>query len=440
MGASATFIGRQLNTMAARVLLITLFAAIIAIGSSTQEWSEPIPEVGVAESLLQEAVQGSDNPDLNTLSHEAHGDQVAEENQEDAVTGPTDTHEPITCAEGQVACEDGSCVSDEAECPQAQSMESLKERRFRQGPANYEYTFKPDPNKLDKPPSVAGREEDYEGMAKDYENSQAAAAEEAIVHAEQSAGTAFAAHDFELDSKAQRLNAEKQEVKKDMNIAAAAAASFKKADAGHDKSVLEVQKSLAAEKAQEKVVREAELTLRAEKKRLAEAKKAVSRAEKAEEQARYNAEYEGNQYEEKKATAIHKDDVLQEEIHESDEKEHFRQVAIQAVKAAAQAELAKAKAAHKLVAPKKKIAGGKAVILKDCPEGHLPEIYVKAGGTCSDCPKWAKKGECGQKEYEKFMSHYCAASCAAVKKQHAKAAASAPAKKAPAKKAAAKKA
>merc|ERR1711988_1163727 len=156
------------------------------------------------------------------------------------------------------------CVDAGSACPEG----TLVGTNAPQTGAAYQYDFRPDPNTIGKPPAVAGRESDYEAMAKDYQNSQTAAAEEAVVHAEQSAGAAFAAHDFELDSKAQRLDSEKQEVRKEMNIAAADAAAFKKADALHDKAVLAVKTARAAELAQEKVVEEAKETLKQEEKRL----------------------------------------------------------------------------------------------------------------------------------------------------------------------------
>merc|ERR1711998_580781 len=41
----------------------------------------------------------------------------------------------------------------------------------------------------------------------------------------------------------------------------------------------------------------------------------------------------------------------------------------------------------------------------------LPQIYIQAGGKCSDCPTWAKAGQCTEAQYSKFMKHYCAKSC-----------------------------
>jgi len=52
----------------------------------------------------------------------------------------------------------------------------------------------------------------------------------------------------------QRLAAKKQEVEKDMNLAAAEAAHFKEASKAHDEAALNVKKSQEEEKAQERVV------------------------------------------------------------------------------------------------------------------------------------------------------------------------------------------
>jgi len=377
--------------MVARVLLFALVATIALASAEmavSSNWVEPVPE----EELVQA------EPDQEELSHKMNGGETTNDDESVAHSGPTDIHEQIQCAAGEVACADGSCVDNEQSCPVTELQRGA-----------YDGVFPPEPFKLDGPPAVAGREEDYKGMAEDYKNSETQADEQAITNAEVSAGLSFSAHDYALEEKTERLNAKKQQVKKEMNVAAADAAAFKTADATHDKAVLEVTKAKAAEKAQEAVVAEAKATLKAEEQRLAEAKKLVSESMHKEQQARYNAEYKGHQYEHDKSVAIADDNALQEAMHETDEKEKFRQVAIDAVKKAAAAELAKTKKAPTLAVHKKAFAKK---ALKDCPDGELPAIYKKAGGSCADCPKWAGKGECHLAEYAKFMGHYCAGSCA----------------------------
>merc|ERR1719261_1335489 len=105
-----------------------------------------------------------------------------------------------------------------------------------------------------------------------------------------------------------------------MNLAAAEAAAFKKASAAHEKAGLDVKKAQEEEKAQERVVEEAKKTLEAEEKKLREAKRYVSKMVQIEEDARYKAEDTGE------------DNALQEELHETAQKEHYRQIALKAVK------------------------------------------------------------------------------------------------------------
>jgi len=142
----------------------------------------------------------------------------------------------------------------------------------------------------------------------------------------------------------------------------------------------------------------------------------VSKMIQIEEDARYKAEYSGQLYEAAKAKAIGEDNALQEELHETAQKEHYRQVALKAVREAAAKDLARTKEEALLHHSKKAAIGAPSATTpaakatcSDCTT--LPHIYVEAGGKCSDCAKWAEKGECHQGEYKKFMSHYCAASC-----------------------------
>merc|ERR1712072_1619441 len=205
--------------------------------------------------------------------------------------------------------------------------------------------------------NVAGREADYQAMASNFHDSQVADDQQSIVNAEQSAGLGFASHDQALAEHEQRLAAKKQEVEKDMNLAAAEAAAFKSASAAHDKAALDVKKSQEEEKAQENVVEEAKKTLEAEEKKLREAKRYVSKMVQIEEDARYKAEYSGQLYEAAKAKAIGEDNGLQEELHETAQKEHYRQVALKAVKEAAARDIARTKN-EKIMHNAKKAAHG----------------------------------------------------------------------------------
>merc|ERR1711998_24242 len=338
------------------------------------------------------------------------GEAVVEESvepfEEEFMQGPSDAHDEITCAAGEVLCADGTCAIECASVnPDAKP--------------GFEYEFQPKPTTLSAPPNVAGREADYQAMAANFHDSQVSGEQQAIVNAEQSAGLGFASHDQALQEHEQRLAAKKQEVEKDMNLAAAQAAHFKEETKAHDEAALNVKKSQEEEAAQERVVEEAKKTLEAEEKKLREAKLYVSKMIQIEEDARYKAEYSGQLYEAAKAKAIGEDNALQEELHETAQKEHYRQVALKAVKEAAARDLARTKEEALIHHAKKAAIGvptgsaaGSAKSPKKCSDcTSLPHIYVEAGGKCADCSKWAAKGECKQAEYKKFMTHYCAESC-----------------------------
>lgn len=198
----------------------------------------------------------------------------------------------------------------------------------------------------------------------------------------------------------------KLKVEKLMNTAAAHAADFKAKSAAHDVAIANVKSSKIDEKKQEAVVATAEATLKQEKDNLHKAKEHVTAMENEEQNRRYQAEFAGQQYEHAKAEAIKADNKMQEQIHETEEKDKFRKVARAAVEKAAKAELKAVQ--EKQVAPTEKETetGGE---YHDCKT--LPDVYTSAGGKCSDCPAWAKRGECKDEQYTKFMKEYCSKSC-----------------------------
>lgn len=60
-----------------------------------------------------------------------------------------------------------------------------------------------------------------------------------------------------------------------------------------------------------------------------------------------------------------------------------------------------------------------AVDKPDCKE--LPDEYKDKGGSCDDCPDWAKQGRCTQADFQVFMGQFCPASCKAWKGKQSKA-------------------
>jgi len=371
-----------------RVLLIAMISTIALVSCHVPE-NAVVPESApLVESLVQydAAADGETN--------DTEGTTVTDDDEALAHAGPNNDHDEVVCDEGEVLCPDGSCA---IECPALKLMDPNEK---------YAYTFRPDPTVLNRPPSVAGRKEDYEAQATNALGTQTDMESRAITSAEQAAGLNFASHDSALDEQTQRNAAKKVEVEKLMNIAAAHAADFKTKSASHDTAVANVKKAKIEEQKQADVVAQAKATLAAEEANLKKAKEHVTAEENEEQNRRYAAEYAGQQYETAKATAIKADDDLQEAIHETLEKDKFRKVARAAVEKAAKEEL-KAVHAHD--------SGDHAEVTadtcSDCEEGTLPAIYQKAGGRCADCPDWAKRGECEAEEYSAFMARYCQKSC-----------------------------
>merc|ERR1711959_550961 len=160
---------------------------------------------------------------------------------------------------------------------------------------------------------------------------------------------------------------------------------------------------------------------------LRKAKEYMTEMVRFEQHARYKAEEAGNRYTKAKAAAIEEDNALQEEKHETEK------VALKAVARKAKLDEEKVQAEQRAALQKHKSEFTHSKVKKvEHHKGHkhdcktLPEVYVKAGGKCSDCPKWTKKGECKAAQFKKFMHHYCAGSCAKQEKEEAAAAAIVP--------------
>jgi len=367
-------------------LLLALSVALVA--SQIPENAIVAENEPLVEALIQAPHTETTDPD-GTIS--TPDDGVV------ASGGPNNNHDEQSCDEGEVLCPNGSC---------AIQCEDLS---FKKPDEAYDYTFRPNPTKLDPAPAVAGRQADYVAEANNYLGSQTDAEQRAVTKAEQSAGLTYASHDAALDEETMRNSAKKLEVEKLMNVAAGHAADFKSKSAAHDTSVLNVQKAKGEEQKQAAIVQQAEATLKQEKENWKKTKEHVTAMENEEQNRRYQAEFAGQQYEHAKAEAIKADNDLQESIHETEEKDKFRQVARKAVEKAAKEEL---KAVHeKAVKPTPIKTNTSELVCEDCSGDQLPKVYTEAGGKCSDCPAWAEKGNCEAKEYSEFMHHYCRKSC-----------------------------
>jgi len=366
-------------------LLVVIFAAITLVSCQVPENAIVAENEPLVEALVQQPHTQTTDPNYTI--------ETADDGAS-ALGGPNNNHDENTCAEGEVLCSNGACAIS---CDEPQQMAAG---------SPYDYTFRPSPTTLDPPPAVAGRQADYVAEANKYLAVQTDSEQRAVVNAEQSAGLGFASHDAALDEETQRNAAKKVEVEKLMNVAAAHAADFKTKNAAHETAVTNVEKAKAEEQKQAAIVKQAEATLQQEKDNWKKTKEHVTAMENEEQNRRYQAEFAGQQYEHAKAAAIKADNDLQESIHETEEKDKFRQVARKAVEKAAKEEL---KAVHERAVQKVAPASNATEACEDCTT--LPSIYAEAGGKCSDCPAWAERGECKEPTYQQFMTHYCRKSC-----------------------------
>jgi len=372
-----------------RAVLVALFATAALVSCQVPENAV----VGESEPLVEALVQlpGTSSSTKAEETDEPNYTTTTDSDESNSHAGPANGHDEEECAHGLVLCSNGACAE---KCDPSEEATSL-----------HDYVFAPKYEHLGAPPKVAGRQTDYVAEANNYQASQTEAEQRAVTAAEQSAGLGFASHDAALDEETHRNQAKKLEVEKLMNTAAAHAAEFKKKTEEHDVSVANVKTAKIQEQKQEAIVATAKATLQQEEDNLKKAQEHVTAMENEEQNRRYQAEFAGQGYEHAKAAAIKADNDLQESIHETEEKDKFRQVAREAVEKAAKAEL---KAVHEKAESPAAPTPAEAKC-EDCVE--LPEMYTSAGGTCSDCAQWAKDGQCDEPQYKQFMRKYCAKSC-----------------------------
>jgi len=392
--------------------LFTLFVTVAVVSCLGQD--AIVQETEFVEKAEVPAVAGTTAG--SSGPHETdNGGMVAGDKTATVHAHPTDLHDEETdpelgCPAGETLCQNGVCA---AVCSLAGAATQKD---------GSHYMFQPKPTELKGPPHVEGTVAEYHEEGDNFERAAQGNQVQEIAKAEAAAGLGFASHKITLEEHEEHMQREQNEVEMDMNRAAERAAEYKSDTQKHEAAVDNVNAAKDKVTAQQKRVREAKLTLKAEKKALREAKEYAAKMIGIEQHDRFIMEAAGHTYTQARAHAIASDDKLQEEERETKLKKEFEEAAVVAVRAKAkqiQASVAeeqqKALQAHKrkFKAPKKAAKSAKPAAkkeLKDCT--HLPKVYSDAGGSCSDCPKWAKKGECKAKEYKKFMAHYCQKSCA----------------------------
>jgi len=421
------------------------FAVLLFVSATLVACQDLVPETVFAEGVTGEtgSISGAPvaaEPSIDaTLAKLNKGGTGPEDGSDIAVSGPTSQHAVVKCSAGETICSNGECASV---CPEPQLTD--------QGNGgSYNVNFQPTEQILAKPANVAGTPDQFTKLATNHANERTRITNLAIQNAEEAAGLTGASDHEAAQMKTQKLAAEKQEVDEFMNKAAAAAASYKAADAAHTAATVAVAQAKKAEDAQAAIVAEAKATLENQKKILAEKKVMLRKARESKNSALYHAEDTARVYEDLKAQAIAKDNHLQQQIEQEKQKIHFREVAEAAVEKAAAEDLKKqeAQAAADLQGKNKKSAetkipskppateaaqpaAGKKVnaalakhiakpTCSDCQDkvvngktvSGLPAVYAKAKGFCSDCAEWKQAGQCEDPKYKTFMAHYCQKSC-----------------------------
>merc|ERR1711959_223276 len=296
----------------ARALLITLFATIALVSCFSEDTI-------VDETEL---LQKPDQPTTIT------GGKKPIPGTTTATDGPTDQHDDGPripaggCPACQILCSDGVCAN---EC----SRTTWSYRSKRTG--GLKMNFSPDMHANPLPPKVAGTVADYRHLKENFARSEQADKVREIEKAEQSAALGFGSHQLSLEGHAQHMQAWEQRVERKMNNAAELAALFKKETLEHNKTEKNVDLAHIKVKEQRKRVKEAEATLKAEKRALRKAKEYMTEMVRFEQHARYKAEEAGNRYTKAKAAAIGEDNALQEEKHETKMKQEYEKVALKAV-------------------------------------------------------------------------------------------------------------
>jgi len=331
----------------------------------------------------------------------------------------------VPCPAGTEECSDGTCA---AECTNTAATA---------GETRYTYDFQPSPTHLEAPPSIAAPSAAYLNRAATLKAGQDAASFSAITHAEVSQGLVDAAQDSKQAERAEEIAAAKAKVEVQFNTAAAKGAIYKKKSELDDQAIVQVKQATLQSEEAAKELKAAEEALKKAQEKKHHAELVVSNKQQVEREAKYAAEFAGQQYEAVKAQAIASDNALKEREHEAAQEQKFREVARAAVVAEAQKEAAAdAKLVHEHKSPKIPItrtvvatptAKGSAAIhttttttktsvtpavTKSCSNCEsLPEEYKKLGGACTDCDTWSSQGHCKTKTFISFMTKFCAASC-----------------------------
>lgn len=276
------------------------------------------------------------------------------------------------------------------------------------------HAFNPTYKTVGKTPHVAGSQQEFDKRMTQAEQDQSAANNESQTAQDQAAALDIAKRVSAEHQQEELKHAMELKVTKLMNKAAGDAKKFESATRAHDDAVTSLSHYEKLDKQQAKNVEDVEKMLEKEKKARQGTRAAVKKAQGHEQSLRYKAQYSGHAYTESKDAAIAADEEFHRKKKQEQEKEYFAKVAEQAVAKAAAEKLSaddqiKKTAENDAIEANAVDANLQAVDKPDCKE--LPDEYKHEGGSCDDCPDWAKQGRCTDDRYQVFMKKFCPASC-----------------------------
>merc|ERR1711998_35172 len=302
----------------------------------------------------------------------------------------------------------------------------LVQEGTQQAAANPKYVseFVPHPIELEAPPPIAGSAAQYGAQAKRYADMQDRQYRSSLHDHETSVGLKAAAAEADAAEEADTMATVKAKVQKEFNEAAARGAEYRDKAHQDDMDIVAVKQAVLTRDNQEKLVSDAELTLKKARQTLKSDDRVVDRKRRKEQEAKFAAEAAGEKYESEKAKAVNDKRRYDQKVKTSELQGHYRDVAKNAIAKARAQEEAKQSAFVKERAvkqapppqvkamptkPPPKTPPKKAAACHDCTV--LPAKFKAKGGTCADCVNWAKHGRCTDAPFKSFMHHYCAASC-----------------------------
>jgi len=386
-----------------RGTLVLVFATLAFVSAAPS--NDEVPPALVQTAGAVPVLGGVTTEEVNEAQEAANrqitasGAMTAAGDQDVATSGVNDMGEGVVCGAGEVICPNNVCAK---ECPAVQADAEGNGHGYTGEFQAYEASHA-------APPAVQGSPASFKALAVDHEGLEASMEATAEAEAMSAAGLTAASTVQNKQAIVQNNAANKEKVKKLMNVAAEKAATYKEADHAHTEATNALQEAEKEEQEQEKRVADAKKVLDEAKAVLHKKQEAVRVARTVQQNAQYHAEATAADYEKAKALAIKTDNEVQAAEKRAEMEEKFKEVAVHAVEKEAAAEKAKAEEAAASAMTHENAASGFDMTqchsdeAKQCgapgPKGcqrclhcaHTPEGEAACADcktTCSHCEKY----------------------------------------------------